>query len=73
MQNFNHARQEEVVASLTPMQLEIYACVGTAIKTLYGTDQGFVDSVAAIGALATTLQMALEDAKADGHFSDDSK
>jgi len=59
-------RQMEVVNKLSDPQKAIYAGIGMALRHLYGSDEGFLDGLKALKALTTTMEMALEDAKADG-------
>lgn len=59
-------RQVRVVEKLSDQQKAIYAGIGAALQHLYGSDEGFIDALEALKALTTTMEMALEDAKADG-------
>lgn len=61
------ARQMEVVNKLTEKQKDIYSGIAMALQYIDGSDAGFANGLAAITALKTTMDMALEDAKADGH------
>lgn len=61
-------KQQAIIDALTEDQKVIYTGIGWALKTQYGTDQGFIDGLAALTALKATMELALEEAKADGVF-----
>lgn len=61
-------RQKEIVDKLTEPQKAIYAGIGGALQSVYGTDQGFLDGLAAITALKQTMEIAVAQARAEGLF-----